>query len=308
MLCNSERQMNCGNANERRIIMVRSMFSAVAGLRSHQTRMDVIGNNIANVNTYGFKSSSVTFKDTFYQTLTGASTSTETAAGNNPVQVGYGTSVASITRLDTQSSFVTTDRSMDCMISGEGYFITGDADLDCDPTDSEEMYNFDFTRLGSFEFDPDGYLVETAGGSYVYGFQGDGEEVDDGSLTRISLPDDTKMSGIAIGQNGTITGVDEDGQTRVIGRIAVANVANPAGLETVSNSKYKATINAGEILAYSPGEGSTGRLRPNGLENSNVDLSKEFTDMITTQRGFQANSRIITVTDTMLEELVNLKR
>ncbi len=139
--------------------MVRSMFSAVAGLRSHQTRMDVIGNNIANVNTYGFKSSTVTFKDTIYQTITGASKSTETAAGNNAFQVGYGTTVASINRLDTQSSFVTTDRSMDSMIAGEGYYITGDAELDCDPTDSEAMYKFDFTRLGSFEFDPDGYLV-----------------------------------------------------------------------------------------------------------------------------------------------------
>lgn len=288
--------------------MVRSMFSAVAGLRSHQTRMDVIGNNIANVNTYGFKASTVTFKDTIYQTLTGASASTETNAGNNPFQVGYGTQVASINRLDTQSSFVTTDRSMDCMIAGEGYFITGQADLDCDPTDSEALYSFEFTRLGSFEFDPDGYLVESAGRSYVYGFQGDGQEVDDGSLTRISLPDDTKISGISIGINGTITGVDEQGQTIVIGRVAVANVANPAGLQTISTSKYKATINAGEILAYTPGEGATGALRANGLENSNVDLSKEFTDMITTQRGFQANSRIITVTDTMLEELVNLKR
>lgn len=288
--------------------MVRSMFSAVAGLRSHQTRMDVIGNNIANVNTYGFKSSTVTFKDMFYQTLTSATASTETVAGNNAVQVGYGTNVASINRLDTQSSFVTTDRSMDCMISGEGYFITGPAELDCDPTDSEAMYNFDYTRLGSFEFDPDGYLVETAGQSYVYGFQGDGQEVDDGTLSRIALPDDTKISGIAIGRNGTITGVDEQGQTIVIGRVAVANVANPAGLQTVSNSKYRPTLNAGEISAYTPGEGSTGALRPNGLENSNVDLSKEFTDMITTQRGFQANSRIITVSDTMLEELVNLKR
>jgi flagellar hook protein FlgE len=288
--------------------MVRSMFSAVAGLRAHQTRMDVIGNNIANVNTYAFKSSTVTFKDTVYQTLTGASASTETTAGNNAVQVGYGTQVASINRLDTQSSFVTTDRSMDCMISGEGYFLTGNADLDCDPTDSDALYSFEFTRLGSFEFDSNGYLVETAGQSYVYGFQGDGEEVDDGSLTRISLPDDTTISGISIGINGTITGVDEEGQTIVIGRVAVANVANPAGLQTISNSKYKATINAGEIQAYTPGEGSTGSLTPNGLENSNVDLSKEFTDMITTQRGFQANSRIITVTDTMLEELVNLKR
>lgn len=288
--------------------MVRSMFSAVAGLRAHQTRMDVIGNNIANVNTYGFKGSTVTFKDTMYQTLTGASASTETAAGNNTVQVGYGTSVASINRLDTQSSFVTTDRSMDCMIAGEGYFMTGPAELDADPTDSEALYAYDFTRLGSFEFDPDGYLVETAGQSYVYGFQGDGEEVDTGSLTRIKLPEDTKIKGLAIGINGTITGVDEEGQTLVIGRVAVANVANPAGLETISNSKYKATLNAGEILAYTPGEGATGKLRPNGVENSNVDLSKEFTDMITTQRGFQANSRIITVTDTMLEELVNLKR
>lgn len=288
--------------------MLRSLSSAVAGLRTHQTRMDVIGNNIANVNTYAFKTSSVTFKDTFYQNIKGSSQSDDLFSGSNAAQIGYGSNVANISRLDTVSSFASTGKATDCMIDGEGYFITGHSELDCDPDDQDGMSMFEYTRLGTFEFDSDGYLVDISGSNYVYGFQGDGTDVDESQLTRIMLPEDENIKNISVGTNGTITGVDEDGETLVLGRLAVAYVSNPAGLEASSGSKYKATVNSGNITAFTPGQGATGKVSSGGLEASNVDLSKEFTDMITTQRGFQANSRIITVSDTMLEELINLKR
>jgi flagellar hook-basal body protein len=117
-----------------------------------------------------------------------------------------------------------------------------------------------------------------------------------------------RMNSISIGSDGTVSGVDDQNRVMTIGKIAVANVPNPTALEAQGNNYYLAKANTGVIEAFTPGEGSTGSLTSGALEMSNVDLSTEFTDMITTQRGYQANSRIITVTDTMLEELVNLKR
>jgi flagellar hook protein FlgE len=116
------------------------------------------------------------------------------------------------------------------------------------------------------------------------------------------------MNSISIGSDGSVSGVDDKNRVMTIGKIAIADVPNPTALEAQGDNYYLAKANTGVIEACNPGEGSTGSLTSGALEMSNVDLSTEFTDMITTQRGYQANSRIITVTDTMLEELVNLKR
>ncbi|MCL2088457.1 MAG: flagellar hook-basal body complex protein [Oscillospiraceae bacterium] len=127
-------------------------------------------------------------------------------------------------------------------------------------------------------------------------------------LPRDSVGNLIPLDNISVGADGKISGRAANGLIIEIGMIALANVPNPEALEMTNNSYYKAKMNTGEISAVLPGEETSGSLEAGGLEMSNVDLTKEFTDMITTQRGFQANSRIITVTDEMLLELVNMKR
>lgn len=374
-----------------RFIMVKSMFAGVAGLRSHQTKMDVIGNNIANVNTNGFKAGRVTFKDSFYQTMSGSSSASGSLGGSNAKQVGYGSQVGSIDVIHTGGGFAPTGEASDLMIEGNGFFCVGPYNKDgLDPLDKNSVPKLNLTRLGIFRFDGTGKLGDP-NGNIAYGFQGissgtdvttltvgkeyltsDGVRVkftatpagaaptieywnkeatppafevvtattkpsidtmytidttvtpnvtklktgliDKTRLVPIELPYDAakgaplKMQSVTFGKNGTISGIDEYGNPVTIGQIAVANVPNPAALEMVESSYYVAKNNTGDVIANTPGEGGAGKIASGGLEMSNVDLSKEFSDMITTQRGFQANTRIITVTDEMLQELVNIKR
>lgn len=278
--------------------MMRSLYAGVAGLRNHQTRMDVIGNNIANVNTTAFKKNRVSFQDMIYQNVRGASAPVAGAlGGTNPAQVGLGMTVASIDVINTQGSAQTTGKINDLMIQGDGYFAM---------TDGTNTY---YTRAGNFEFDANGDLVNPANGYHV---------VSDGGAN-INVP--TNAQSYKIDATGYVTYVDNAGapQPAVYDadfQIRLSKFPNPAGLEKIGENLYKETPNSANaanprIDGYA-GEPATAfanvKIVPGSLEMSNVDLSQEFTDMIVTQRGFQANSRIITVSDSMLEELVNLKR
>ncbi len=547
--------------------MVRSMYAGVAGMKANQTRMDVIGNNIANANTYGFKSSRATFRDMYYQQIRGASGGSATRGGTNPSMVGYGSQIASIDLLMTQSSFTSTGNPLDVAIAGEGFLQVMDPDgniyytkagmLDIDPAtgalidsngnfvlgtsatdgklDSTEPgsnkiliqvapvqasvgkveteisgkkltitstnqnksanVSFTFTKttelpdgkdvvaimdgtssainiqinanssfasmadlqkainnaiteanggahaggdfvfsmqpdpfadgpltgaqiidtatadydggkidlvapgtdvsadgsfLGGFKIvetglrfsgegdvsvevtdsaDPEGYnvTVTTAGGATYTGFisqeradisSGSGQVLlknasgDANDTITLSYPNTTdieanlnnnvtigtatasqsskelgwgkgtftltggtefteqdvgNLTGISIGADGTIMGTSAAG-LQVLGRIDLATFANSEGLMQSGNSYFTATSNSGDAKLAIAGENGTGGLKNSALEMSNVDLSQEFSDMITTQRGFQACSRLITVSDTMLEELINLKR
>lgn len=332
--------------------MVKSMFAAVAGLRAHQAKMDVIGNNIANVNTYGYKAARATFRDVFYATSSGASDAGDTFGGTNPSQVGYGSKLGSIDSLMTGGGTATTDNPTDCMIVGNGFFLVGqkpsetagirdgitvktgknddgtvNEDESAGEVDQTEISSLNLTRVGIFNFDGDGNLVDS-NGRMVYGFASEykaGADADSTgtyelnmkSITALRLPnkntDATKyepmtLKNITIGKDGSIVGTNDENKSILVGQIALANVPNPNALERGENSYYTAKANTGTITVNPSGQNSTGTIEAGCLEMSNVDLSKEFTDMITTQRGFQANTRIITVTDTMLEELVNLKR
>lgn len=187
--------------------MMRSLSSGVAGLRAHQTRMDVIGTNIANVNTYGFKTSRVTFADIYYQTLSGGSAPTNLTGGTNPTQIGYGSAVATIDVLNGQSGLGSTDRAMDIYISGDGMIAVKDA-----------SGNLMYTRLGVLGFDSEGNLVD-ANGNFVMGFPMDpttGEPVvnpdgtcDIDNLSRIQVDKEMldQMTDISIGTNGEIIGI-----------------------------------------------------------------------------------------------------
>ncbi len=478
--------------------MMRSLFSGVSGLKVHQTKMDVIGNNISNVNTIGFKSSSVTFSDVFYQTTQSSSGPNPTTGttGRNAMQIGLGSNVASITTAITSSgASQRTDNPFDVMIEGDSFFIVnsggtnyftkaGSFNIDaqgtlCTPSgasvmgwqvdanddtrtvadavspltimspenlyaepaattniyisgnidskdtqltsDTGKRVNLTFYDNRGHSYTADMIIRQTEDATNTYtvalndvkgedgqsiflkkvvdpetgevtydstGYTGltfgeqDGLEIntetgtvsagdnvgsvitfngstgkfvsigdDEGSKTiSLSIPGDStpfstieidfstitmystsgsssleatkgslegigagkqvgSMTGVNIDGSGKIYGKYDNGDSRLLGQIAVASFSNPAGLEAVGNSMFAATQNSGDFdgIGQDPTQGG-GSLTTGVLEMSNVDLSQQFTDMITTQRGFQANSRIITTSDTLLEELINLKR
>ncbi|MCR6688165.1 flagellar hook protein FlgE [Cellulomonas sp.] len=392
--------------------MLRSLFSGISGLRSHQTMLDVTGNNIANVNTAGFKSSQVQFQDTLSQMLMGAGGAQAGVGGTNPAQVGLGVRVAGITTNFTQGASQLTGRSTDMMIQGDGFFVVRKG--------AETFY----TRAGSFDFDSTGQMVLPGEGALVQGWMAVNGVIDtnspltdlrvpsgsvmaavqstaatyagnldsaaadgtvlnrtvdlydstgnartltltftksaagwslaasdgaatvastpmtfaaDGSLTTptsltiggvaVDLTGITGFAGLdtakattqdgqaagtlqsfALGADGTITGSFSNGLKQVIGRIALGGFTNPAGLEKAGGSLFRTSVNSGEAAIGTAGTGGRGSLAGGALEMSNVDLSSEFTSLIVAQRGFQANSRVITTSDEVLQELVNLKR
>ncbi|MCW4385728.1 flagellar hook protein FlgE [Salinibacterium sp. SYSU T00001] len=389
--------------------MLRSLYSGISGLRSHQTMLDVTGNNIANVNTTAFKSSATQFQDTLSQLTQGAAGPQAEQGGTNPAQIGLGVRVAGISTNFAQGSAQATGRSTDMMISGDGFFVTrSGADI---------LY----TRAGNFDLDAQGRLV-TADGAIVQGWAAqDGVVLDGGAIGNISLPldgispavattsatfggnlpaeaevgtelvrdvqvfdadgnastltftftrsaagwdvsatdgvttgtdsleftdgeltaggsvtvggitvDMSSLTGFAglttasvtgqdgrkagtlqsftLAADGTLVGSFSNGASQAVGRIALANFANPGGLEKAGNSSYRATFNSGNAELGTAGNGGLGELTAGALEMSNVDLSQEFTNLIVAQRGFQANARIITTSDEVLQELTNLKR
>jgi flagellar hook protein FlgE len=396
--------------------MLRSLFAGISGLRSHQTMMDVTGNNIANVNTTGYKSSTTVFQDTLSQLLKGAGAPVGGIAGTNPAQVGLGVRVAAITSNFTQGSAQTTGRSTDLMIQGDGFFVVQNG--------GENL----FTRAGAFSFDTDGRLTSPEG-ARVQGWSANAGVIDTnapsgdiqlpvgavlppvattaatlagnlpsdaalGTVVRSSIKiydaagtptdmdvtatlgaggvwalsssvgalspatlsfsgagatpsvasvsftatvggqvvalDTSKLTGFAgqntlaaISQNGsamgtlqaftmspdgTLIGVFSNGLKSPLAQVALANFNNPPGLEKVGGSMYRTTVNSGTEQLGTAGSAGRGLLTSGALEMSNVDLAAEFTNLIVAQRGFQANSRVITTSDQILEDLVNLKR
>ncbi|KYH32661.1 flagellar hook-basal body complex protein [Neomoorella mulderi] len=287
--------------------MMRSLFSGVSGLRTHQLRMDVIADNIANVNTVGFKRSTVTFKDVFYQTLRGGSAGGTGTGGTNPQQIGLGVTLNSIDVVHTQGAAASTGNGTDLMIQGDGFFR-----VSANPEDSNTPVYY--TRAGAFHFDNNGDLV-TADGLYVIGYDAN-VDTTTGKVTpgtnekKINVP--ATSQSYSIDKTGVVRYVDSNGATQVAGVITISKFNNPAGLEKLGQNLYMKTSSAGTENTGTPEDSSKGlantSIIPSALEMSNVDLAQEFTDMIITERGFQANARTITVSDQMLQELVNLKR
>ena len=268
--------------------MMRSLYSAVSGLQTHQTKMDVIGNNIANINTVGYKKSQITFQDVLSQLTKEASAPGTTVGGINPAQVGTGVMVGQIKPVHTQGAVSATGYATDVMIQGEGFFIL------------EEGTNRYLTRAGAFCFDQSGDLVNSANGMYVL----------DSAGATINIPGINTVSNINITAYGEVKYIDAAGNSQTAATIGLAKVPNPAALKRSGENLYIVSDNSGPMPATPsvPGAGGTGVLIPMNLEMSNVDLSQEFTEMIITERGFQANSRTIRVSDEMLQEIINLKR
>jgi flagellar hook protein FlgE len=387
--------------------MLRSLYSGISGLRAHQTMLDVTGNNIANVNTAGFKASSTQFQDTLSQMTQGASGPQAETGGTNPAQIGLGVRVAGVSTNFAQGSSQSTGRVTDMMISGDGFFVTSKG--------GQQL----FTRAGAFSPDASGQLVSPDGGvlqgwtavdgvvntggpvgslalnannlvpavsttavtldgnlpseggtlervvkvydatgaernltltftgagdswnvsasdengatgTATLGFTG-GKLTSGGTLTvggiTVSLPDVSafagttslavsgqngsaagKLESYTLGSDGSLIGSFSNGAKQVLAKIALANFTNPAGLEKSGGSSYVATANSGGVQLGGAGDAGIGSLSSGSLEMSNVDLSQEFTNLIVAQRGFQANARIITTSDEVLQELGNLKR
>ena len=276
-------------------------------MAAHQTKLNVIGNNIANVNTYGFKASRVVFSDVLYQNLSTATAAVlDTTGGTNANQLGYGTKVASIDMLNSISSGATTGRALDVYIAGEGYLVVK-------PTPEATRY----TRVGNLKFDAEGQLTDGAG-SLVMGMleaPDDTGVMDTLEAIKVDPPEDMdKYTGITIGKSGEITAIkapdDPTATAKIvtIGYIAIAKFPNNDGLLQDGTGYCMESANSGTPTTFKAGTNGLGATESANLEMSNVDLSQEFTDMIIAQRGFQANSRIITVSDSILEELINLKR
>jgi flagellar hook protein FlgE len=412
--------------------MLRSMYSGISGMKNFQTKLDVIGNNIANVNTYGFKKGRATFQDLMNQTVSGASRATENRGGQNAMQVGLGSTLSTIDTIQTQGSVQTTGRALDVAVSGDGFFVVRQGNNDL------------YTRAGNFYLDSNGSLV-TGQGSLVQGYPVDASgKVDRSTVADITLDTDTMMPPQAttnvsfdgnfqvgltdaeepviiqfkakdslgqdlpfsvefennennkwnyevkylgdnpndvsfdggntgtvaflkdgkfdpastigvldltldnnaepnqqvtldfsnltqfdsptsagvdtvngnaegalesfnIGSSGEVNGVFSNGEVRVLSQLVLATFSNAEGLTKAGNNLFQASNNSGLPNVGTAGEGR-GSLLAGSLEMSNVDLSEEFTEMITAQRGFQANTRIITTSDEILQELVNLKR
>lgn len=301
--------------------MLRSLFSGVSGMKSNQIKMDVIGNNIANVNTVAFKGARVTFKDMLNQTLQGTSAPNENIGGTNAKQIGLGVAVASIDTNMSQGALQPTGRATDLAIEGNGFFIVSNG------------VETKFTRDGSFTLDKNGALV-TSEGLHVRGALNtniisnqklETNDIEPSIIDNSTMLNDlhdiyipleaefdnsstkVKLTSFTIEKDGLIKAIYGD-NTVVIGRIALATFQNPVGLLKLGSNLYSASSNSGEPqigTASSPGFGT---IQQGILEMSNVDLAEQFTEMIVTSRSFQANSRTITTSDELLQELLNLKR
>ncbi len=277
--------------------MMRGMFAAISGLRNHQVMLDVTANDIANVNTIGYKSARTTFADSLTQVQRGAAAPGGGRGGANAAQIGLGVQLNSIDNLMSSGALQSTGNPLDVAIQGEGFFRVGQGTPPAVPAAME------YTRAGNFTRNQDGYLV-TQDGYYVLG-----KTANDGTGTDTLLLVPPDASGVSIGKDGSVSYVPGGGGERVIaGYISLATFPNAAGLERSSSNRWIGSANSGAPNVATPGNDGLGTTTAGAIEMSNVDLAQTFTSMITAQRGFQANSRVISTSDEMLQDLVNLKR
>ncbi|GAA7828882.1 flagellar basal-body rod protein FlgG [Helicobacter pylori] len=262
--------------------MLRSLYSATSGMLAQQTHIDTTSNNIANVNTTGFKKSRADFNDLFYQAMQYAGTNTSnTTLSPDGMEVGLGVRPSAITKMFSQGSPKETENNLDIAITGKGFFQV-------QLPDGTTAY----TRSGNFKLDEQGNLVTSEG--YLL-------------IPQITLPEDTTQ--VNIGVDGTVS-VTQGLQTtsNVIGQIILANFVNPAGLHSMGDNLFSITNASGEAIVGNPDSQGLGKLRQGFLELSNVRLVEEMTDLITAQRAYEANSKSIQTADAMLQTVNSLKR
>lgn len=266
--------------------MMRSLWTSGTGMKSQQTNMDVISNNIANVNTVGFKKYRTDFQDLMYQNMRAAGT--ETGPDNQVpvgIELGHGVRVSATTRTHVQGSFQATGNPYDMAISDNDL---GDSFFQVMMPDGTMAY----TRDGSFKRDSDGNIV-TSDGYYLE--------------PQITIPDDA--TNLTISQDGQVF-VNIPGQVAPenIGQIELARFVNPAGLTAIGQNLYTESDASGAPVVGIPGEDGTGEIIQKYLEMSNVQLVEEMVNMIVCQRAYEINSKGITTSDEMLQTAITLKR
>ncbi|WP_294155109.1 flagellar hook-basal body complex protein [uncultured Clostridium sp.] len=351
--------------------MLRSMYSGISGMKVNQTKLDVIGNNIANVSTTGYKASSARFTDMLYQNSSEATAPTTTKGGTNATQVGLGAKLASINKVMGQGNALSTGRSLDVCVDGEGYIIVGSGDtsfaqentIDAGGVIVGGENSICYTRDGNFTLDKDGNLLTSTGyrvmgyfyedtnkqgvssigvdgvANYVNPDANDGgnppvstlQAVGQGAqLNTLRIPNTVKytdangitteqpVASFSIGSDGLIIAVLGNGSQSVLGQIATAKFSNPEGLKDLGGGLSTVSANSGVAVARSPrgalaagfenNSGAYGDLVQGCLEASNVDLTEQFTDMITAARAFQASSKMISTGDEILQTITGLMR
>ena len=280
--------------------LIGTLTSGVSALRTFSKGLEVIGNNIANINTTGYKSSQATFADSFSNTLRSSAPSSGTTSSQSAIQVGTGVQLSTIQTNFNQGSLSATGNITDLGISGQGFFIVQNAT-------SGMQYA---TRDGQFRPDDQGFLI-TTGGLRLQGMMG--TAIGDMQVGA-SVPSGAELQSISIDTSGNLIESYSDGTSATTGKIQLQNFSDTSALMRDGQNLYTGLGVAGPIgggiLAGSndPGTGGLGLIQSGTLESSNVDLTDQFSQLITTQRSFQAGSRLITVSDSVLEDIVNLKR
>ncbi len=262
--------------------MMRAMWSAAAGMSVQALNMDTISNNLANVNTTGFKKGRAEFQDLLYQTFNLAGTSSSTST-NIPtgIQLGHGSKLRAVVRSYATGNFKQTGSSLDLGIEGEGFFRVTLPDG-----------TFGYTRDGSFSKDQNGLMVNAQGYSLD---------------PQITIPQDANS--ITIAADGTVS-VTQTGQSapQQIGQITLSHFINPSGLNQLGRNLVQPTLASGDAIDGIPGQDGLGGINQGFLEVSNVDIAEEMVNMIVGQRAYEANSKTIRTVDDMLSLINNLKR
>jgi flagellar hook protein FlgE len=295
--------------------MMPAMYSAISGLEAHQTMLDVTANNLANVDTIGFKAQRTTFVNELSQQLSGGSGQTSLNGGTNPEQVGLGVQIGSIDNIMTAGSMESTGNTLDVAIQGNGFLCVGLGTPGATPTQGVPATStLDYTRAGNLTTDASGYLT-TAGGQYVMGSSTAGGAPN----TYLLIPPGS--TNVSIGQDGSVSYTDENpahngtggqpntyGQTVTAGWVSLATFPNQAGLTRLAGSNWTTSPNSGPATFGTANSGTFANTQviSGELEQSNVDMATEFTNMIEAQRGYQANSSVISTADQMMQTLVSM--
>jgi len=288
------------------------MYAAISGLDAHQTMLDVTANNLANVDTVGYKAQSAQFSDQLSQLIQAGTGPNGFSAGTNPLQVGLGVHVGSIDNNMTAGGVESTGTATDVAIQGDGFLAVANGN----PTAASPAISTtpQYTRAGDLTFNSQGAL-STQTGQYVLGYPANANgsiNSAGGANNAIYVP--TGSTGIAVGQDGSVSYVDGNPssatyQQRVTaGYISLTTFPNEAGLQRDGGSLWSATSASGAAQTGQPGVGNYGQTISGELEQSNVDMGTEFTNMIEAERGYQANASTITTADQMMQTAVQMKQ
>ena len=273
--------------------MLGSLSAAVSGLDAFQQDMNVIGNNIANVNTDGFKAGTIDLADSFSNTLLAATGATSSSSGNNAMQVGTGVTIDAISSNWASGTLGATNNSQDLAIYGNGFFVVKDP----------KSTNTYATQVGNFTLDSNGYLVTQPDGYQIQGYGAAGGVVNS-TVGPIQVGNSSTIS-YSVSPAGVVT-MDNAGTPVVVGQVLLQNFQDPSALQSVGANLYSGLATAGASALTTPGSSGLGTIMQGNLELSNVNLPDEMANLITAQRGFEANSKIVTASSEMLQTVVNM--